>query len=555
MRIARSTFAPLVLAAIALVTGGWFLQHGAEQEQNVYYQANLFNEVLHRVSDQFVDSKDPSTLYKMAIDGMLEELGDPHTVLMSKEDHSRLMVETQGEYGGVGMEIGQRDGWITVISPLPGTPAERAGLQAGDRIIEIDGKTTRDMPEDQAVKVLRGQRGTPVELKIARVGVDQPIPFRIVREEIRIKSVPSAYMIDNSVGYVELVRFSERSTDELREAIDDLRAKGMKSLIIDLRRNPGGLLDQGISVADIFLPKGVTVAQTKSRIPSQNQKAFANDADQYPGLPIVVLVGPGSASAAEILAGALQDHDRVLVVGRTTYGKGSVQSIFTLANDNYLKMTTARWFTPVGRSIQRPYGIGFAQTETEPGVLAGADTSAAANDTTRKPAYKTDSGRIVYGGGGIHPDLVVSPDTLNAHERAFYDIAQKQAQAYRTAAFNYAVRYSKSNPAQGLDFEVTDAMLDGFYQQLAQAGVKIPRDIFDNARSAIADDLAAEIAYSQGGQQAWRQRVNTESAEIRVALELLHKANSPKSLFSAANSFEASRTAAVSPKKSSLLRN
>lgn len=547
MRISRSTIAPLVLAAIALVTGGWFLQQGAEQEKNVYYQANLFNEVLHRVSDQFVDEKDPSQLYKMAIDGMLEELGDPHTVLMSAEDHGRLMVETQGEYGGVGMEIGQRDNWITVISPLPGTPAERAGLMAGDRIVEIDGKTTRDLPEDEAVKRLRGQRGTPVEIKVQRIGVDEPIQFRIVREEIRIKSVPSSYMIDNSVGYVELVAFRERSTEELREAIDGLRAKGMKSLIIDLRRNPGGLLDQGISVADIFLPKGVTVAQTKSRIPSQNQKAFADDPDQYPNMPIVMLVGPGSASAAEILAGALQDHDRVLVVGRTTYGKGSVQSIFPLANKNFLKMTTARWYTPVGRSIQRPYGIGLTHAE--------GDTAGVPNDTTKKPAYKTDSGRVVYGGGGIHPDLVVTPDTLSANERAFYELAQKQAQAYRTAAFNYAVRYAKSNPGTRLDYQVTDEMLDGFYQQLAQNGVKVPKDMFDRARGAIADDLAVEIAYAKGGAQAWRQRVNMKSNEIEVALNLLHKANSPQALFTAASSFEAQRTAAVTPKKQSSLSN
>lgn len=533
MRITRTSIAPLAVAGIALVSGGWFLQRGADQEKNVYYQANLFNEVLHRVSDQFVDQKDPSALYKMAIDGMLEELGDPHTVLMSADDHSRLMVETQGEYGGLGMEIGARDGWITVISPLPGTPAERAGLMAGDRIVEIDGKTTRGMNDDEAVKLLRGPRGTPVTLKVARLGVDEPMQFRIVREEIRINSVPSAYMIDNSVGYVELVRFSEHSTEELRAAINNLRSKGMKSLILDLRRNPGGLLDQGISVADIFLPRGVTVAETKSRIPSQNQKAFANDPDLYPGMPIVLLVGPGSASAAEILAGALQDHDRVLVVGRTSYGKGSVQSIFPLSNRNYLKMTTARWYTPVGRSIQRPYGIGLSHAE--------GDTSV--TDTTKKPMYKTDSGRTVYGGGGIVPDLVVSPDTLSTRERAFYDLAQKQAQAYRTAAFKYGLRWKQGNPNAKVDFTVTDEMLNGFYQTLLETGVKIPKDIFDQAKPAIADDLAVEIAYSMGGQQASRQRMNMHSSEIAVALNLLHKANNPQQLFTAASSFEASRKA------------
>ena len=540
MKLSRNVIAPVAVAGIALVTGGWFLQRGAEQEQNVYFQANLFNEVLHRVADQFVDQKDPGTLYKMAIDGMLEELGDPHTVLMTADDHSRLMVETQGEYGGVGMEIGARDGWITVISPLPGTPAERAGLMAGDRIVSIDGKTTRDLAEDEAVKLLRGQRGTPVELKVARLGVDEPMTFKIVREEIRINSVPASYMIDNSIGYVELVRFSERSTDELKSAIDDLRAKGAKGLILDLRRNPGGLLDQGISVADLFLPRGVTVAETRSRIENQNQKAYAEDPDQFQGMPIVLLVGPGSASAAEILAGALQDHDRVLVVGRTSYGKGSVQSIFPMANKTFLKMTTARWFTPSGRSIQRPYGIG----------LSHADGDTTALDTIHKPAYKTDSGRTVLGGGGITPDLIVKPETLTVNERAFYDLAQKQAQAYRTAAFNYAVKYRKAHPDLKVNFQVNDEVLNGFYDQLVTTGVKIPRDIYDKARGAIADDIAVEIAYALGGQEKWRERVNMHSNEIAVALQLLHKANSPQSLFTAATQYQNTTKTAAAPAQS-----
>jgi carboxyl-terminal processing protease len=213
-------------------------------------------------------------------------------------------------------------------------------------------------------------------------------------------------------------------------------------------------------------------------------------------------------------------------------------------------MTTARWYTPVGRSIQRPYGIG-AHGEAVAQAEAG-DSSALANDTTKKPAYKTDSGRIVYGGGGIHPDLVVNPDTLTINERAFYDIAQKQAQAYRTAAFNYAVRYGKANPNLKPDFAVTDDMVNGFYQSLQEAGIKVPRDIFDRARSAIADDLAVEIAYSKGGRQGWRQRVNTNSNEVAVALQLLRSASSPASLFSAAASYEAQhKTASVAPNKQS----
>ncbi|HUP88362.1 MAG TPA: S41 family peptidase, partial [Longimicrobiales bacterium] len=407
-------------------------------------------------------------------------------------------------------------------------------------IVSIDGKTTRDMPEDQAVKTLRGKVGTPVEIKVGRLGVDEPMTFKIVREEIRINSVPVSYMIDNGIGYVELVGFREHSTEELKTAIEGLRAKGAKGLIIDLRRNPGGLLDQGITISDLFLPRGAVVAETKGRTDNMNQRAFAEDPDQFLGMPIVMLVGPGTASAAEILAGALQDHDRVLVVGRTSYGKGSVQSIFPMANKTFLKMTTARWYTPSGRSIQRPYGIGLSHAE--------GDTTQI--DTLKKPAYKTDSGRTVLGGGGINPDITVKPDTLTVNERSFYELAQKQAQQYRNASFAYAVKYKKAHPNAAVNFQVTDAELNGFYDQLVAGGVKIPREVFDRARSAIAEDLAADIAYSLGGQEKWRERVNLRSPEIGVALQLLRKANSPQSLFNAAAQYQATqKTASAAPTK------
>ncbi len=547
MKLSRKTIAPLLVATIALVTGGWFLQQGAEQGSNVYFQANLFNEVLHHVQDKFVDQKSPSDLYKMAIDGMLEELGDPHTTFMSGDDYGRLMIETQGEYGGVGMEIGSRDGWITVIAPLPGTPAERAGLQAGDRVVEIEGKSTRNMNEDEAVKLLRGPRGAAVSFKVMREGMTDPAPYRIVREEIRIKSVPAAYMMDGNIAYVELVRFSERSTDELRAAISQLKAQGAKGLILDLRRNGGGLLDQGINIADLFLDRGDPIAETRSRLSNQNQKALAVDPDEFPNMPVVTLVGPGTASASEILAGALQDHDRSLVLGRTTFGKGSVQTLFPLANKNYLKMTTARWFTPSGRSIQRPYGIGATHANGE----EAEDSTAAANDSTRKPAFKTDGGRTVYGGGGIHPDLIVTPDTLTLKEKAFYEAAQKQAQQYRLTAFNYAVHYVKVNPNLPVNFPVTDAMLNEFHAALTKAGVKIDRVTFDDARKAVAQDLGLEIAYSKGGQEGWRKRSNLASPEISVAAQLLRKSTSPQSLFAAAADYEKTHVAA-SKKQGSL---
>jgi carboxyl-terminal processing protease len=259
MKIKRTLMAPLLVATTAMATGGWFLQRGLGQERNIYANARLFEDVLRFVSDNFVDQKQPGELYQMAIDGMLEELGDPHTSLMPAREYERLRLQTQGEYGGIGVQIDRRNGWITVIAPLPGTPGERAGLQAGDQIIEVNGESTRDWDTDMAVSQLRGPKGSAVDIRVARVGVDQPLTIRIVREEIHIQAVPVSYMMPGEVGYVELVSFSESATGELRQAIQRLRSEGARGVILDLRRNPGGLLEQGGAVSDLFLDRGQVI--------------------------------------------------------------------------------------------------------------------------------------------------------------------------------------------------------------------------------------------------------------------------------------------------------
>ncbi|HEX6134604.1 MAG TPA: S41 family peptidase [Longimicrobiales bacterium] len=541
MKMKRTIMAPVLVAVTAMATGGWFLQRGVGQERNIYANARLFEDVLRFVSNNFVDAKQPSELYRMAIDGMLEELGDPHTSLMVAKDYERLRLQTQGEYGGIGVQIDKRGDWITVISPLPGTPGARAGLQAGDQIIEVNGESTRDWDTDLAVSKLRGPEGSPVDIKIARGGVDQPIPIRIVREEIHIQAVPSAYVLDGNVGYVEMVSFSESSTSELRAAIEELRGAGVRGVILDLRRNPGGLLDQGVSVADLFLERGLTVVETKGRAANQNQRAVARTADQFPGLPIVVLVGPQSASASEIVAGALQDHDRALVLGRTTYGKGSVQSLYPLDDENWLKVTTARWYTPVGRSIQKPYGIDAHLVEDEVGGPSATE------DSTPRPAYRTDKGRTVYGGGGIHPDLVLAPDTLTMDERMFVQEVQTDLQEYIHARLSFAVQFLRENPDLRPGFGVTPEVLDRFYRAIRAAGVEVDRELFDGAARWVANDLGYEITYSKWGEEGARQRVNSEDPQVRAATDLLRRASSPESLFSLAQSINAQRNAAREP--------
>ncbi|NLG63579.1 MAG: hypothetical protein GX539_15180, partial [Candidatus Cloacimonetes bacterium] len=325
------------------------------------------------------------------------------------------------------------------------------------------------------------------------------------------------------VGYLELSVFSEDSEREVREALDRLLAEGATGVILDMRQNPGGLLDAGIAVSDLFLDRGLLIAETKGRDPRQSQRAYAATPDAYPNLPIVVLVGPSSASATEIVAGALQDHDRALVLGRTTYGKGSVQSLFQLPGQNWLKLTTARWYTPVGRSIQGPYGI-----DAETAMMVD---SLAPDSVGNRPEYRTDSGRVVYGGGGITPDIIVNPDTLTLDEQNYLRALQPHGSKYFETRFTWAVNFAKSQPNLSRDFQVTPEMRESFRQALVKAGVDVGKELFDGAERLVSRDLAYEVAYAKWGQAEARRRLNDADRQIEVAAELLRQANSPETLF------------------------
>src|SRR5215218_1931784 len=391
MKLKRTVVAPALVAGVALVSGGWLLQQGVNGQQSVFTRARIFDEVLQYVEQRYVEPHPEGELYQKAIEGMLQELGDPHTVFMTADEYAQLHLQTTGEYGGLGIQIAPREGYITSVGVLPETPAERAGIRVGDAILEVDGKDAKGWTDDFAVKQLRGPVGTPIRLKVRRVGVDQPINFTMNREEIHLRSVPYAYIAAPGVGYVDLTVFAQTSSQELRAAIDRLRAQGARKLVLDLRGNPGGLLDQGVAVSDLFLRRGQAIVETRSRDPMESE-TFRATSDEAYDLPMVVLVDPYSASAAEIVAGALQDHDRALVVGSTSYGKGSVQSVFRLSGGNFLKMTTGKWYTPVGRSIQKPFRAQDADPEADPDSAAADTAQQAAPDTTKRRAYRTDAG-------------------------------------------------------------------------------------------------------------------------------------------------------------------
>jgi carboxyl-terminal processing protease len=535
MKIKRTLVTPVMVALIGVVSGGFLLQQGVDPQRNVYFQARLLEEVVRHVSSRFVDETNPDQLYRMAIDGMLTELGDPHSTFMTPDDYERLRLQTQGEYGGLGIEIDVRDGWLTVLSPLPNSPAERVGLQAGDRIIQVDGESTRGWSTDKAVSVLRGPKGSQVRIEVARMGIDTPIPFDITRAEIVLTAVPAAYMIDDEVGYIELTTFSETATDSLRASIDRLQSQGMKSLVLDMRRNTGGLLDQGMAIADLFLDRRQLVLETRGRTADQNHVFRARSGDAYPGLELAVLIGPRSASATEIVAGALQDHDRAILIGETTFGKGSVQTLYQLPGNNMLKLTTARWYTPSGRTIQKPYGIDEHQ-----GMMAAdpVDADRAATDAARDveqkledgvSTYRTSKGRTVLGGGGITPDLVVT-DTLSTVEQELVQAIRADWARFEELLYRYSVSYARENDLRP-GFPVTSAMLDDFYALLRDEGITLDRQVYAAAGTWVGRRLAYEISVTKFSRQEGWKRGMADDPRVRAAADLMRTAGSTDEAF------------------------
>lgn len=545
MKLKRTVVAPALVAGVALVSGGWLLQQGVSDQKNIYEQARVFDEVMTLLSERFVDRPQSGDLYRMATEGMIEELGDPHTTFLTPEEFNEFYTTMSGEYAGIGAQIVERDGWVTVLASLPGTPAERAGLRAGDRMIEIAGRSTKGWNSDQAVKVLRGARGTPVNVKIVRIGVEQAIPFSITREEIHLSSVPYAFMMGDGVGYVNLSIFSGASAKEVRENVERLRGQGMKKLIFDLRENPGGLLDQGVGVSELFLKPGQAVVETRGRTPADNTVARARGGEIAPEMPIVVLVDEYSASAAEIVAGALQDHDRAVVLGARSYGKGSVQDLFPLSGGNFLKVTTSKWFTPVGRSIQKDLpkaGDARATMAAATGAVdeEGTPIPGAQSDTTRP--YRTATGRVVYGGGGIVPDMMVRPDTATVAEQDFFRAAAKGGAVFNDVLFRYAIEYGRQHPQLRPDFAVTPEMRREFYDRLRAANLAITPEQYEGARTFIERRIGQEVVQHKFGANAAAQRVTVADRAVADAFALLKRAESPAALLRLVPAQPVSRT-------------
>ncbi len=336
----------LALGLLVLTSG---VHHGVTAQEETYEKLKVFTEVLSIVQSNYVDEVNSKDLLYGAVRGMLETL-DPHSSFMTPENFKEMQVETQGSFGGLGIEITVKDRQLTVVSPIEGTPADRAGLHAGDRILKIDDKATKDLTLMEAVRSLRGPKGSKVTISVLRDGWTEPKNFELTREVIQVKSVRSKDL-GQGIGYVRINSFQERTGKDLEQAVEQLLKGGDKAFVLDLRNNPGGLLNQAVYVSDLFLDKGQLIVYTAGRIKNQDLRFTAEHSSNFPKFPMVVLVNGGSASASEIVAGALQDHKRAVVLGTRTFGKGSVQTVIPLSDGSGLRLTTAKYFTPNGRSI------------------------------------------------------------------------------------------------------------------------------------------------------------------------------------------------------------
>jgi carboxyl-terminal processing protease len=525
-----------LVALMSFFSGGWLLQRGVASDGNVYQQARLFDDVLGHVNTYFVDSIGETDLYQKATRGMLEQLMDPYSVLLTGDDYKALTEQTSGNYAGLGIQIDVRDGWITVVAPLPETPAERAGIETGDQIIEVDGKSTEGWKNEQAVKALRGEAGSKIVITVRRGGIPDPIKYRLTRAQIHMKSVPAGTMFEGGVGYISLNPVSETSAEELRQEIAGMKTRGMKSLIMDLRGNPGGLLDQGVKVADLFLDNRQEIVSTRGRARGSTKEFFDEARQAWPDLPIVVLVNDGTASAAEIIAGALQDHDRAVVVGAPTFGKGLVQTLFPLGEGVALKLTTARWFTPSGRTIQRiakdeeDQATQAALAVVSDTVLGAPDKESTDSALKERPIFHTDAGRVVRGGGGIVPDLVIRPDTLTGAERDFAKALGNGLPQYRDALTTIALEAKKTNSIKSEGFKVTPVMRQQVLERLRAKDVKITPEVFNGAGALIDEQLGDEITRYVFGRPAEFRRRAARDLQMQTAMGLLRKAQTPKQL-------------------------
>ena len=475
-------------------------------------QIQLYTELLHLAHESYGAEVPYKDLVYASIQGMLRTL-DPHTSFLTPEAYESMRERQQSSFYGLGILVSKRSGELTVISPIEGTPAWRLGLRAGDVISTIEGEPTSSMTLNEAVRKLKGPKGTQVNVHITRRGLDEPLKLAITRAEIPQTTVRYAYMMTPETAYIRLTDFSRSTSREMQESLDKLKAEGMRQLLLDLRSNGGGLLDQTVEVSKFFVPEKSRIVETRGRLRDSHQTFLAEDGGEMLDMPLVVLVNNGTASAAEILAGAIQDHDLGVVAGEPTWGKGLVQTVYNLSYGTGIALTTAKYYTPSGRLIQRDYTSFYDyynhySDDDEPEVEVDS------------PEYSTDLGRKVYGGGGITPDEIVElPDGP----------MELQKLVAHNAFFEFAVDYHSREEVADQSWQPPADFLDQFRKWLIDTEVVTPEEleemmIEEDARDFSRRQIHSDLFNAAFGVEAAHRVLAEGDIQIQAALELFSQA-------------------------------
>ncbi|MEO8335920.1 MAG: S41 family peptidase [bacterium] len=529
------TAAVASLLLLPMAAGGFLLQ-GSPAARTT---PRLFDQVLSIVANRYVDSLQGQAIFEKAARGLVRELNDPYSELLAPKANEEFNRNVGGRYGGVGMLLEEQKPngatRIVVARVFPHTPAEEGGVLEGDIITRVDTMSVGgDIKIDQVSNALRGQIGTPVNVTYARPSVPEPIKLTFKRAQIHVPAVPYATLVGDHIGYIPLQTFNENTAEEVETAAVKLVSQGAKGLVLDLRDNGGGIVEQALAVSSLFLKDGQPIVNVRGRnTPDETARASSDHLSSQP--PLIILTDGNSASASEIVAGALQDHDRALVLGTTSFGKGLVQSLFPLDGGYALKITTGKWYTPSGRSIHRERKLlaDGRLVETKPDSL---ETEA---EKKAKPAFKSDAGRTVYGGGGITPDVIVPDDTLSTAEQEFYRAMAPKAQAFITTLNQYAFEL-KGSPR---DFTVTPVWRTELRRRFTAAGVTIDPKHEPVANKLLDRELDRRVARLVLGDAGAKIRNLQDDHQLSKAVSLLTSSRTQNALLATAQS-------SVSPVKS-----
>ncbi|MBX2989979.1 MAG: S41 family peptidase [Bacteroidetes bacterium] len=516
-----------LLVVMSLVAGAWLNQ--LISGDNIYEQINKFKDVLSMAQKSYVEDVDTKKLTESAIKGMLGEL-DPHSVYIPASEMQTIKEQFQGSFEGIGIEFVVLNDTLMVVTPIVGGPSEALGIEAGDKIVKINDTSSVGISQDAVPKKLRGPKGTKVKVSISRAGIANQLDFEIIRDKIPLYTVDAAFMVNEEVGYVSVTRFASTTHSEFVEAVSKLKQEGLKRLVLDLRYNGGGYLDQAFKMVDELLPRGKKVVYTKGRLPQFNEEYLSSGSAKFADVSLVVMVNNVSASASEIVSGAVQDWDRGLVVGETTFGKGLVQRQFDLSDGSGFRLTTARYYTPSGRLIQRPYSQdkakyqreAFEQNEEE-----GENITHTAEKDTNRPKYKTAGGRVVYGGGGITPDYIIKAERLGE-----YAVQLRSRQVY----LDYANKYMDSKGAElrktyssdsrkfARNFEVTVDMVEGLLRVAKAKGIEFKQESYEKDLRYIKAFTKANIARAIWGNIGSSRVMLQEDNQFAKAMSLFPEA-------------------------------